>query len=219
MRTAHLRSRHVVEPPCSPEPASRKVTRTTGVTRVPSDAKAILPTQSMGGMPKLSLCLVLALAVAGAASASALRPPTPKEILTGLAGPAASVPGLPYRSFPYSPPAGSRPTTRQCVALWNAGAPNATRRWIVGHSARKADVTLFVQGVGQIGTQKKRTAATCAYAVTVAPNQILFVTAPPKGSTDPWSGELLRYKTRATVTSLTSRFNATVDRAGAIRLT
>jgi hypothetical protein len=164
------------------------------------------------------LKLAASLALSVVACASAATPPTPRELFTNLSGPAGSVPGLAYRSYPYSPPRGARPTAHDCVALWNANAPTRTRRWIAAQNPRKADVTLLVQGAQVIGGTRKWTAATCAFAFAVAPTAIVYIGAPQKGSADPWSGEVLHYKRAATTQDFSRRFNATISLAGVLHL-
>lgn len=89
-------------------------------------------------------------------------------------------------------------------------------RWIGAHSARRADTTLATQGVQTI--EKKPTrylASTCAFAVAVGRTELVYVVAPPKGN-GRWSGELLRYRSAATVARLTKRFNAAVSPDGSM---
>lgn len=163
------------------------------------------------------VCLV-ALAVVTTARAS--RPPTPAQLFVGLVT-TTTVPGLEHPVPPYHyAHHGLRPTARECIALWNTSVPSATRPWIIGHSStRRADVTVHVSEGRVIGSTTKFTDFNCAFAVSVAPKAILYVEAPPKGSTGRWSGMLLHYRAAATAASLTRRFNAAVNSAGALRLT
>jgi hypothetical protein len=63
----------------------------------------------------------------------------------------------------------------------------------------------------------------CAFAIAVGPRQIVLALAPfgPSSrwaASSRWSGGLLRYRAKATVSRLAKRFNASVNRAGTLRL-
>ena len=182
--------------------------------------RAVLPgTRVARDMWRATALVAGAAAVAASGAAGAVKPPTPKELLMGLQPPPAVVTGLAYPIIPYSPPKSTAPTPRQCVAAWNRGAPRRTLAWVVARSARRADVTLFTEGVQTLGGGPAYSVSSCAFGIAIAPTQILYALAPPKGTTRPfWSGELLNYQSPSTVTRLVRRFNATVSRDGTLRL-
>lgn len=185
-----------------------------------------LPSSSAGRVALFAAVGVAILAVA-ACGASAAKPPTESELLTGVQAPTTAVPGL---SWPIgttdSPLPGMKsikPTARECVAAWNSRAPSQTRRWIATRSARHADVT-FTNFRGKvIGSGVKVADWHCAFGVAVGPRQIVFALDPqsfaaPRAVSSAWSGGLLRYSTKAAVSRLVARFNASVSRDGTLRL-
>jgi hypothetical protein len=161
--------------------------------------------------------IVAVVIVAGCGGRASSKPPTEPELLVGLKPPPLMVPGL---QTPIGPAAAREaPTPRECGAAWNQRAPRRTLRWVAAHSARHADVTLMEAHVGQQigGTRKQYVLYNCMVGITVAPTEIVFAAAPPRGS-GVWAGELLTYRNRDTVTQLTKRFNATVGSDGKIHL-
>lgn len=175
------------------------------------------------GKPRLLLLAVLGASVLTATgSAASAAPPTEPELLTGLSGQPGTVPGLVTPVVPTTRKPGtksSKPTAQQCVAVWNARAPAETKRWVRARSASRADVTLLSLWEQTIGSPSVRYVYwQCVYGIAVGPRQIVMALAPPVGTTSPWRGELLRYRTQTTVSQLVERFNASMDGRGNLRL-
>jgi hypothetical protein len=160
--------------------------------------------------------IVAVVIVAGCGGGASSKPPTEAELLVGLKPPPLMVPGL---QTPIArATARVAPSPRECGAVWNQRAPRRTLRWVAAHSARLADVTLMEAHGQQIGgTGKQFVLYNCMVGIAVAPTEIVFAAAPPRGS-GVWAGELLTYRNRGTVTQLTKRFNATVGSDGKIHL-
>ncbi len=161
--------------------------------------------------------MAVVVAVAGCGGGASSKPPTQAELLVGLKPPPVVVPGL---QTPIGPAASREaPSPGECAAAWNERAPRRTLRWVAAHSARHADVTLMEAHGQQIGgTGKSFVLYDCMFGFTVAPTEIVLAAAPPRGSSGVWTGELLTYRSRDTVTRLTKRFNATVGSDGKMHL-
>ena len=162
--------------------------------------------------------MVAVVTVAGCGGGASTKGPTLEELLVGLKPPPVMVPGLQRPLGPAS--AREKPSLRECSAAWNQRGPRRTLHWVAAHSARHADVTLMESHGQQIGgTQKQFVLYNCMFGITVAPTEIVIATASPgAASRGVWTGELLTYRSRETVTQLTKRFTATVDADGKIHL-
>lgn len=161
---------------------------------------------------------LLALSMAAFTAARSTAPLPWPQLFQGLHGPPSAVPGLARPLLADLSRTGTPiPTPRQCVARWNTEAPAATRTWIVGRSARYADVTYQRSGAQLIGTSKKYFYSQCAFGIAVSPTSVVVALAPLPHSAVGWNGELLHY-VAGKVQRLTARFNARVNPDGTLRL-
>lgn len=173
--------------------------------------------------PRLIRVLVAVSAAAAAmagAGCAAATPPTWPQLFVGLDGRSpGAVPGLIRPIGPDTARSGtSIPTTRQCVTQWNEHAPEATKRWLVAHSAARADITVMTSGEQVIGTSKRYSLHQCAFGIRVGAAQLVAAVAPLRNSGAAWKGELLTYRATASLRRLTRGFNASVKSDGGLRL-
>jgi hypothetical protein len=166
--------------------------------------------------------IVLSLATSCRES-GAPAPPTFRDlVLADAQAPPVRVPGLSGLTPQYDIPVESQPvpTRRACVSTWNSKPPQKAVRWIAEHATQEAAlVTLYEVLVGSIGdNSSSRVWTDCAFGFVVGPRQLAVVLAPPPNSEQAWKGEIVRYRHRGTITTLVTRFNASLDRAGRLRL-
>jgi hypothetical protein len=108
------------------------------------------------------------------------------------------------------------PSIPACLARWNAAAPAATKKWIASR-AHAADVTRLQTAQQAPGATSTFVISQCAYGIAVGKEQILLVAAPVAGTSDPWRGSVMRYRSVRTVTQFRKRFNAVVRPNGSLK--
>jgi hypothetical protein len=110
------------------------------------------------------------------------------------------------------------PSPRTCIAQWNLEVSQQTRRWISSRGARQADVTVMTSYAQAVGSSKRYSISQCAFGIAIRRTALIAAVAPLPHSHSVWRGELLRYRTPATLQRLTQGFNARVTRTGLLRL-
>lgn len=165
----------------------------------------------------LTVTLAAGLSAVTARAAGVAAPGWP-GLLAGVTGAPTSVPGLQRPIVPSSSRASQGAVTpSSCARRWNNGAPRVTRAWAAHHGTR-ADITVMLSAIRPINGGKRTTIRQCAFGIDVGSTRLALAVAPLPGSRASWRGEMLRYEKSATRTRLLARFNATVTRAGALRL-
>lgn len=169
-----------------------------------------------------SVCVsmfVPALVLVPCVAATLMAPPTPAELFVGVRA-SSTVPGLAYPMVPTGS-RGHKPTIGTCAAAWNSSAPQRTLQWVIARSPHHGMVAIAKVPSQAIGVAGRRyVVSACVFAIAVSPRHILVASGPWRHTIPlhAWTGQLLTYKSRGTVTTLTRRFNATVSPNGMIEL-